>query len=106
MSVRKHLEIAIAMRAENLQNLRVHERLAAENAEERIAHRLGFTDQPVHRRRLDPRLLGGHIDPATLAAEIAAIDDRDIEERRKEFPPLEPRLVPLHRANALHAEIP
>ena len=106
VAVGEDLKVAVAVAAEDFQHLRVHERLAAEDAEERVAHRLGFGDQPVHRRRLDLRLLGRHIDPAALAAEVAAVDDRDVEERRKELAPLEPRLVLLHRAHALEAEIP
>ena len=42
VAVGEDLEVAIAVAAEDLQDLRVHERLAAEDAEERVAHRLGF----------------------------------------------------------------
>src|SRR5207253_1888333 len=42
MAIREDLEIAIAVIAENLQDFGMHERLAAEDAEERIAHRLRF----------------------------------------------------------------
>ena len=50
-------------------------------------------------------LLGGHVDPASLAAQIAAIDDRDVEKRRKDFAPLQPPLVLLHRADAAVAHV-
>src|SRR5262249_6881587 len=66
--------------------------------------RLG--DQFVHRLRRDGLLLGGHIDPATLAAQVAAIDDRDIQERRKNLAPLQPALVLLDREHPLPAHIP
>jgi hypothetical protein len=59
---------------QDVEQLGVHEGLAAENAEEGVAHLLGFADHAVHRRRVDGLLLGRHIDPASLAAEIATVD--------------------------------
>ena len=51
---------------------------------------LASVDQAVQVVELDARLLGGHIDPAALAAEVAAVDDRNVEERRKELAAFEP----------------
>src|SRR4029078_8407572 len=106
MAVGEDLQVTVAMGAEDFQNLRVHERLAAENAEERVAHRLRFADETVHCCRLNAGLLGRHIDPASLTAHVAHIDDRDVEKRREEFAALEPRFVPLHGADAFAPEIP
>ena len=44
MAVGEDLEIAIGMRLQQLEQLRVHERLAADDAEEDVAHLLGFAD--------------------------------------------------------------
>jgi len=96
----------LAMAAEDLQNLGVHKRLAAENAEEGVSHRLRFGDQPVHRGWFNPSLLSRDIDPATLAAQVAGVDDRDIEEWWEEFAAFEPRFVQLNRADAFDSEIP
>ena len=51
-------------------------------------------------------MLGGHIDPAALAAEVAAIDDRDVQERRKDLAALEPAFVLLDGEHALEAHVP
>ena len=54
------------VRREQIEELRMHERLAADDAEKDIAHRLGFADQLVERLRLNDFLLRRDIDPATL----------------------------------------
>ena len=79
----------------------MHERLAAEYAEERVAHLLRFADCAAHRRQVDRLLLRRHIDPAPLAAEVAAIDDRDVKKRREKLAALEAGLVLLDRAMPL-----
>ena len=63
------------MLAKDLEQLRVHERLAAENAEEAVALALGVGDHPPQRLRVDhvPRTV--HLDPAPLAPQVAAVDD-------------------------------
>jgi len=50
-------------------------------------------------RRLD-------VHPAALAAQVAGIDDREVEERREVFATLHAPLEPLDRQHALHAEVP
>ena len=62
---------------------------------------LRFADQLVERVGLDGLLLHAHIDPAPLAAEVAGVDDRDVEERREELPALHPALVLVDRERAL-----
>ncbi len=84
----------------------MHERLAADDAEEDVAHRLRFADQLVERFGLNDLLLGRDIDPAALAAQVAGIDDRDVEERREELAALEAGFVPLDGEHALQAHVP
>ena len=84
----------------------MHERLAAEDAEEAVAHLLGLADQRFMAGRSIDLLLGGHIDPAALAAQVAAVDDREVQKRREELAALEPAFVALHREHALDAEVP
>src|SRR5207244_277709 len=50
--------------------------------------------------------LGFDIHPATLATQIATVDDRNIEERRKIFAALDAPFEFLDREHAFHAEIP
>ena len=85
VAVGEDLEVAVGVLGEHVEQVRVHERLAADDAEEDVAHRLGFADQLVERVGLDRLLLGGDVDPAALAAQVAAVDDRDVEERREEL---------------------
>src|SRR5262249_5204808 len=56
--------------------------------------------------RLDDLLFVGDIDPTSLAAEVARVDDGDVEERGKELAALDPGLVPLDGEGTLYAHIP
>ncbi len=75
LAVGENLEVAIGVRFEQLEELRVHERLAADDAEEDVAHCLRFAHQLVERFRLHRFHFCRDIDPAALAAQIAGIDD-------------------------------
>jgi hypothetical protein len=68
----------------------VHERFTTQDSEKGVSHRFGFTDQSIHRRKIDLGLLSSDIDPATLASKIAGVDYRDVQEGRKELTLLEP----------------
>ena len=50
--------------------------------------------------------LARDVDPAALAAQIAAIDDGDVQERRKDLAALEPLLVLVDGEHALPAHVP
>src|SRR5262249_39063542 len=94
------------MGGENFEELGVHERFAADDAEEDIAHLLSIGDQLVHRLQVDDLLFGGDIDPATLAAQITAIDDGDVKKWREDFAPSEPLLMLLDGQYPLKAHVP
>ena len=105
LAVGEDLEIAVRMRGEDIEELRMQERLAAQDAEVAVAVRLGVADDAIQlfqrellRRRLD-------VDPAALAAQLAARDYRDEEERREVLAALAPPLVQLDRAHALDPEV-
>src|SRR5205085_88008 len=49
MPVGEYLKIAIRMRREQIEKLRVHERLTADDAEEDVPHRLGFIHHAMKR---------------------------------------------------------
>src|SRR5262245_26252658 len=84
----------------------MHERLAADDAEEDVAHVLGFLDHAMKRLRRHRLHLLRDIDPAALTAQIAAIDDRHIEKRRKYLAALEPAFVFFDGQHALQAHVP
>ena len=71
------------MLGEEVEQLRVHERLAAEDAEEAVAVGLGVVDEPVQVVEVDLDLGLIDVDPAALAAQIAGVEDGDVEERRE-----------------------
>lgn len=97
VAVGEDLEIAIRVLGEHVEQLRVQERLAPDNAEEHISHLPGLAHQFVERLRADGLLLQADIDPTPLAAEVTGINDRHIQERREELPALEPPLVLVNR---------
>ena len=106
VSVGEDLKVNVRMRFENFEQLFVHERLAAQQAEKRVAHFLGRRDHPVHRFDIDLVLLGGNVNPATGAAEVAGVDDRDVEVGGKELPVAKPAFVLLNASPAFEAHVP
>src|SRR5207237_112550 len=97
LAVGEDLKVAIRVRLEQLKELGVHEGLAADDAEEDIAHGAGLADHAMERGRRHGLHLGGDVDPAALAAQVAAIDDRDVQKRRKDLAAFDAGLVPLQR---------
>jgi len=106
LAVGEDLEIAVGMLGQHVEKVGMHERLAADNAKEDIAHLLRFAQQLVHGLGLDNLLLGGHVHPAALAAQIAAINNRDVQEGRKDLAFFQALLVLFHREHALDAHVP
>ena len=94
------------MAFKDLKDLRMHERFAAHNSKERIAHRLGFVDKLVHRSDIDSLLLGSNVDPTALTTQVAAVDDGHVKKRRKELALLHAALVLKHRPRAFETHVP
>lgn len=94
------------MRREEVEQFRVHERLAAEDAEERVPVFFCVSDRAIERVEIDLRALGLHVHPAALAAQVAGVQNREVEEGRKIFAALDAALEFFDREQALHAEIP
>src|SRR5262245_36426594 len=84
----------------------MHERLAAKDAEENVAVSLGVVDETIHRIQIDVLTRRFHINPAALATQVATVNDRDIEERRKVFAATDSLLELLDREHSLDAKIP
>ena len=100
---RGELEVSRAKQAEQQAELAaLRERLA--QLEAGVAE--GGASWQTSMLKLRVRLLMRNVDPATLAAEIAAVDDRDVQIRRKELAAFQPRLVFLYRTETFEAHIP
>ena len=93
------------MRREQVEQLRVHERLPSKDAEEGVAVPLGVGDGSIQCVEVDGVLLF-HIHPATLAAQVAGVDNGKVEERRKIFAAFDAPFEFLHRQRPLDAEVP
>ena len=93
------------MSGQKIEQLRVHEGFAAENAEKRIAVLFCLSDRPIESLQFDgiPLL---HVHPTALAAQIAGIDDRQIEERRKKLAPFDAAFEPFDREHSFDTEVP
>jgi hypothetical protein len=105
LSVGEDLEVAIRMLAQDLQQLRVHERLSAEDPEKAVAAALRVTDHPPHGGGVDHVPRAVDFDPAALASQVAAVDDREIQEWREMLPVFQPFLELLNRAHPFVAEV-
>ena len=105
LAIGEDLEVAIGMTPEDLQQFRVHERFAAEDAEEAVAVLLGVVDDAIHLVGREKMLRAIHLHPASLATEIATVDHRNVEERREIVALLDALLEFLDRAHAFVAEV-
>jgi hypothetical protein len=85
VSVGEDLKVSVGMSRENVEQFFMQEGFTAEDAKERVSHGFGFVEGSVHRLKIDLRLLASDIDPTSLAAKIARVDDRDVEKGRKEL---------------------
>ena len=94
------------MLGEEVEEFVVHERFAAEDAEERVAMRLGLVDHPVELVKIDFGFGFIDIDPAPLATEVAGVDDGKVKERGEKDPLAEAFLVKIDGTHAFDAEVP
>ena len=106
LAIGENLKVAIGMLSEEIEQLRMHEWLASEHAKKGIAARLGLIDEAVQVSEWQghPRFVD--INPAPLAAEIARVEDGDVEEGRKVLPGGHPFLKELDGARPFHSKIP
>ncbi len=105
LPIRENLKVAVGMTLENFEELGVHEGFAAKDPKEGVPHFFGFLNEPRHGFDVDFFLFGGDIDPAALAAQVATVNDRDIEEGREEFPPFEAFFVLVYGKGAFEAKV-
>src|SRR5262245_57775447 len=93
------------MGRKEVQQFRMQEGFAAEDAEIAIAVTLGVVDDPV--QILERKALGWsfHIDPTALTAQLATGNHRDEQEWRERHTTLQAALVFLDRTDALDAEV-
>ena len=85
--------LGVTVRFEHAHEFRMQEGLAAEDAEEAVAVLLGAADQLVQIVEFDDLARLGHIDPATLAPQIAAINDGNVQIGWKKLAALQPAFV-------------
>lgn len=101
LAIGKDLEVAIGMLPEHFKQIWMHERFTTENPEVAVPMLLGIQDQSVEILLADHLSRRCHIDPATLASQLATVDDGDEQEGRKVDPLFESFLVFLHRSHSL-----
>ena len=66
---------------------------------------LGVGDGAIERVQVNGVLLL-HVHPTALTAQVAGVDDRDVEKRREILAAFDAPLELLHRQHALHTEVP
>src|SRR6185436_18554068 len=94
LAIGEDLEVAVRMSRQQVEQLRMHERLAAKQAEEGVAVSLGVRDGAAQRVQVDGILLLD-VDPATLAAQVAGIENGEVKKRRKVFTAAQATFEPL-----------
>src|SRR5438128_1553120 len=93
LAVGEKLKVAVRVRGEEAEQLRVHERFAAEDAKEDVAVPFGVGDRAVERVEVD-RVFLLYVHPATLTAEVAGVEDGEVKERREILSAPDPALEP------------
>ena len=78
-------KISVGVGFENVKQLFVHERFAAQQSKKRVANFFGRMDHPVHGIDINFVLFGADIDPTAGTAKVAAVDNRNVEIGRKEL---------------------
>ena len=106
LTVGEDLEIGVGMIAKNVQDLLVHEGFTSKDSKKAIPGCFGFIDHFVHGRDVELVLLGFDVDPAALTLQIAAIDDGNVEEWRKEFTLFHPLFVEHDGAGTFDPQVP
>src|SRR5207253_1386907 len=101
-----NLKVAARMCFEKIEEFGIHERLAAKDSEKAVAMLFGVVDQIVQSGQIDRFAWRFDIDPATVAAQVATIDNREIKKRRKEFAAFDSPFEALDREHSLNAKIP
>ncbi len=106
LTVGEDLEIGVGMLRDQIEQLGMHEGFTAEDAKEAVPVRLGIVDGAVERVEIDGIARRFHIDPATLAAEVATVEDGQVEEGREVSAFLHPLFEEHDRARSLVTEVP
>ena len=94
------------MLREEIQQLRVHERLATKDAEEGVSMFLGIQNGAVQRFQVYGTARSLDIHPTTLAAQIARVQDTQVKERREIGALFHALLVQHDRASPFETKIP
>jgi hypothetical protein len=83
LAIGEDLEIAIGVSGEEIKQLGMHEGLSAEHAEEDVAMAFGVVHDFVEFVQVHRLPWFVHIHPAALAAEVAGVENRKVEEGRE-----------------------
>jgi hypothetical protein len=94
------------MLSQKLEEFGIHERLPSQDPEKPVPVGFGLVHHLVEIIEFDLHLRFIDIDPTSLATEVAAVQNRDVEEGRKVFPLLESALKFLNRKHPLPSKIP
>ena len=106
LTVGEDLEIAVRMSPKKIEQLRMEKRFTAQHAEEAVTVFFRVPDELAQIIDIDHLARRLDIDPAALAAQVATVDDREIEKRREILAALKPAFEALDREHSLHPEVP
>ena len=106
LPVCEHLEVAVRVLCQKVEQFRVHEGLAAQDAEEGVAMLTGVVDRAVQRVQINGIARGLHIHPAALAAQVAAVQDGNVKEGREIDALLHALLKHQHGTRPLEPKVP
>ena len=106
LTVGENLKVAVRMHGQKVEQLRVHEGFPAKHAKEGVAVAFGVIHDLVQIVEFDRLAWLVHIHPAALAAEVAGVQNGNVEEGREEFALLHTLFEKQHGARAFEAKIP
>jgi hypothetical protein len=94
------------MGLENIKQLFMQEWLTPQKSKERVALLLGSIDHAIECIDVDFLLFVRDINPASLTSEIATVDDRNVQIRRKKLPVAKSPFMLLNGAEPFDTHIP
>ena len=106
LAVGEDLKVAVGVLGEEVEEAGVEEGFAAEDTEEAITVLAGVVDEAVEFVEFDEVAGGVDVDPAALAAEVAAVDDAEVEEGGEDDAFFKALFEEVDGAGAFESEIP
>jgi len=106
LAIGKDLKVTVRMLRQHIEEVRMHERLSAENAKETVSMRFGIVDEAMKGGCIDHLSRAFDVDPAALAPQVARVNNGNVEKGGEIFTALDSPFETLDRQQPLDPKVP